>query len=76
MSRIESSGLGVVRGGTFYPMLRRLESAGLVTSSWDAGSAGPARRMVSITPAGIAESRSAIEVLSGLSQGSPGEEKR
>ncbi|WP_432488569.1 PadR family transcriptional regulator [Kineococcus sp. SYSU DK018] len=47
-------GLGVVKGGTLYPLLGRLEDAGDVTSTWREGDAGPGRKWYSITPAGRA----------------------
>lgn len=37
---------------TVYRMLRTLEERGFVTSRWDAGSSGPARRMYQITEEG------------------------
>lgn len=37
---LEEKGL-TVDAGTLYPLLRRLESQGLLTSSWDVGSAKP-----------------------------------
>lgn len=37
--------------GTVYPALRRLETAGLITGSWDTGTPRP-RRTYQLTPAG------------------------
>ena len=37
---------------TVYRLLRSLEDRGLVTSRWDTGSAGPARRLYQITEKG------------------------
>jgi poly-beta-hydroxybutyrate-responsive repressor len=37
---------------TVYRLLRRLEEQGLVTSHWDTGGAGPARRLYEITAPG------------------------
>lgn len=54
-SRLERQGLGAVRGGTLYPLLTRLESAGWVTASWQAGDGGPGRKYFSLTPAGRRE---------------------
>jgi PadR family transcriptional regulator len=39
---------------TIYRNLRQLEKQGLVTSSWDTGEEGPARRVYSLTEAGEA----------------------
>jgi PadR family transcriptional regulator, regulatory protein PadR len=41
-SRLADSGLGVVKGGTLYPLLSRLENAELVTVQWRAGTVGRA----------------------------------
>ena len=38
--------------GGLYRVLRALEEDGLVTSHWDAGAPGPAKRMYELTPAG------------------------
>jgi PadR family transcriptional regulator, regulatory protein PadR len=47
-------GLGLlnVELSNLYRTLRQLESAGLVTSSWEHGADGPARRVYSITDSG------------------------
>ncbi len=39
-------------GGTLYRVLRDLEQQGAVSSSWETGETGPAKRMYKITPAG------------------------
>lgn len=52
--RLEAEGLGVVKGGTLYPVLGRLERAGLVASSWQEGEHGPGRKYYAITPPGRA----------------------
>lgn len=44
-------GIGV-KHGTLYPILRTMESEGLVTSTLVPSTQGPARRCFSITPAG------------------------
>ena len=38
--------------GNLYRLLRGLEAEGLVTSQWDVGAPGPARRIYTLTPAG------------------------
>lgn len=38
--------------GTLYKTLRKIESANLVTSTWQAGRQGPQKRVYSITEAG------------------------
>jgi PadR family transcriptional regulator PadR len=50
--RLQAAGLGVIKGGTLYPILTRLEQDGLVTSRWRAGDAGPGRKYFTITAAG------------------------
>lgn len=50
-----SAGLGVVKGGTLYPVLTRLEEDGLLTSSWREGDGGPGRKFFAVTAAGRAE---------------------
>lgn len=52
--RLQAAGLGVVKGGTLYPVLTRLEQEGLLVSSWRAGEAGPGRKFFTATPAGLA----------------------
>ena len=53
--RLEGAGLGQIKGGTLYPLLTRLETAGLLVSSWQAGDAGPGRKVFEITDQGRAE---------------------
>ena len=50
--RLADAGLGAVKGGTLYPILTRLETDGLVTSSWEAGDGGPGRKFFALTDAG------------------------
>ncbi len=45
-------GLGEVKGGTLYPLLGRLEAAGLVETQWRAGEQGPGRKYFSLTALG------------------------
>lgn len=52
--RLQAGGLGVVKGGTLYPVLNRLEAEGLLTSSWREGVGGPGRKFFALTPAGRA----------------------
>jgi PadR family transcriptional regulator len=50
--RLEKAGLGRLRGGTLYPLLGRLEEAGLVVTRWQPGEQGPSRKYYGLTPAG------------------------
>ncbi|MEV6910941.1 PadR family transcriptional regulator [Amycolatopsis sp. NPDC051071] len=49
---LDAAGLGPIQGGTLYPVLLRLQRFGLVTASWQDGTAGPARKYYRITAAG------------------------
>ena len=50
--RISEGGLGIVKGGTLYPLLTRLEQGGEITASWRDGDGGPGRKYYAITPVG------------------------
>ena len=50
--RLQAAGLGVVKGGTLYPVLARLQQDGLLIASWQAGDGGPGRKFVAVTSAG------------------------
>ncbi|WP_020575884.1 PadR family transcriptional regulator [Actinopolymorpha alba] len=50
---LDSAGLGQIRGGTLYPVLNRLEEAGLVAAEFRASERGPGRRYYSLTPRGL-----------------------
>jgi PadR family transcriptional regulator, regulatory protein PadR len=45
-------GLGLVDPATVYRTLRQLEQEHMITSNWDAGAAGPARRVYTLSQAG------------------------
>lgn len=49
---LERAGLGRVKGGTLYPLLARLEAAGLVTGEWRPGRQGQGRRYYALTRGG------------------------
>lgn len=46
---LERAGLGLVKGGTLYPLLARLEAAGLVTGEWRPGRQGQGRKYYTLT---------------------------
>ena len=48
----ELTGEARVDMGNLYRVLRALEEDGLVSSTWDAGEPGPAKRTYALTPAG------------------------
>ena len=49
---LAEAGLGVIKGGTLYPVLNRLEAEGLVTVSWRPSGRGPDRKYYTISDAG------------------------
>ena len=53
--RLAEAGLGVVKGGTLYPLLTRLEREKLVEATWRAGDGGPGRKFFELTGEGRAE---------------------
>jgi PadR family transcriptional regulator, regulatory protein PadR len=52
---LQAAGLGTVKGGTLYPLLNRLEQAGLVDVEWRPGEAGPGRKYYTLTALGRSE---------------------
>nr|BBH87478.1 transcriptional regulator [Thermosporothrix sp. COM3] len=50
--RLEQAGLEHIKGGTLYPLLARLEEAGLITSWWTPGEQGPGRKYYTLTQQG------------------------
>jgi PadR family transcriptional regulator PadR len=54
MERTLQLGFEAMNPGTLYRTLRKMEQEGLCDSEWETASAGPARRMYSITNAGEA----------------------
>lgn len=70
--RLKAAGLGAIKGGTLYPILARLESDELITSTWRGGDTGPGRRYVAISDAGreyLAEHSARWRQLSRLAEG-------
>lgn len=49
---LAESGLGQIKGGTLYPVLNRLEEAGLVTAEFRVTERGPGRRYYQLTDQG------------------------
>ncbi len=54
MERLVELGFETMNPGTLYRTLRKMEQDGLCSSEWQTASEGPARRMYSITDAGVA----------------------
>jgi PadR family transcriptional regulator PadR len=51
---LAGAGLGQIRGGTLYPVLNRLEEAGLVAAEFRVSERGPGRRYYHLTDQGRA----------------------
>ncbi|WP_150462686.1 PadR family transcriptional regulator [Nesterenkonia ebinurensis] len=51
-ARLAASGLGTVKGGTLYPMLKRFEASGRVDIEWRPGEGGPGRKYYVLTEDG------------------------
>ena len=51
-ARLTDAGFADVKGSTLYPLLKRLEGAGLVDIEWRPGEAGPGRKFYLINTAG------------------------
>jgi len=51
-SRLDEAGLARVKGGTLYPLLARLQAAGLVDARWEPGEHGPSRKYYALTDGG------------------------
>ncbi len=52
MEKMATFGLAAMNPGTVYRTLRQMEKDGIISSTWDTSTAGPARRVYSITDAG------------------------
>ena len=50
--RLTDGGFGVIKGGTLYPLLTRLEASGDVTTHWSAGEGGPGRKYFELSVSG------------------------
>lgn len=53
-AQLAAAGLGQVKGGTLYPLLKRFEDAGRVQIEWRAGDGGPGRKYYMLTDDGHA----------------------
>ncbi|NYE38971.1 PadR family transcriptional regulator PadR [Nocardioides cavernae] len=49
---LDGHGFGLLKGGSLYPVLGRLEEAGDVEASWVEGQGGPGRREYALTTVG------------------------
>ena len=55
LEHLRSYGFERTKGGTLYPLLRRLEEQGLVDHAWEHDSSGPGRKVFSLTLLGRQE---------------------
>lgn len=53
-ARLAEGGLGTVKGGTLYPLLKRFETSGRVEIEWRPGEGGPGRKYYVLTDEGRA----------------------
>jgi len=53
MERATAFGFEAMNPGTLYRTLRQMEKEGIVESTWETSKGGPARRMYTITDAGM-----------------------
>lgn len=68
MERSWEFGLADLNSPTAYRSLRQMEKEGVIESGWETSRAGPARRVYSITDAGIDYLRSWAEFLRSYQQ--------
>jgi PadR family transcriptional regulator, regulatory protein PadR len=52
---LRDNGFPRTKGGTLYPLLRRLEDQSLVDHRWEHDETGPGRKVFSLTPLGAEE---------------------
>lgn len=52
IATLADAGFGTIKGGTLYPLLNRFENAGLITTEWRPGEAGPGRKFFALTDTG------------------------
>ncbi len=77
--RLAAHGFGLLKGGSLYPVLIRLEEAGSVEALWVEGTGGPGKREYHLTPAGrarlheeLAQWRELADTLSEMADGDAG----
>ncbi|NLU75489.1 PadR family transcriptional regulator [Streptomyces sp. HNM0575] len=64
--RLDEAGLGRIKGGTLYPVLNRMEEAGLVRADFRAAERGPGRRYYRLTEEGRVGLKSQSEAWLGF----------
>lgn len=68
IERLDGMGVPGVEPGHAYRVLRDLERAGLLISSWEPSGAGPARRRYEPTPEGVLELEGWVRRLTDFSR--------
>lgn len=65
---LQQRGFGLLRGGSLYPVLARLETDGHVRASWVEGSGGPGRKDYTLTTLGRAHLAESLAAWHGLTE--------
>ena len=65
---LRQQGFTRIKGGTLYPLLKRLEDQGLVEHTWQHDQAGPGRKQYTITQQGVDELERAATAWRRMSQ--------
>lgn len=68
VEQLNRAGFPRLKGGTLYPLLRRLEQQGLVTSQWQHDSSGPGRKVFTVTETGARNLTTAIHAWHHMGQ--------
>lgn len=63
---LQERGFGLLRGGSLYPVLARLESDGHVRAAWVEGASGPGRKDYTLTAGGRAHLTEGLAAWRGL----------
>ena len=69
VQRLEEAGFADLNKGSVYRALRQMEQVGLVCSAWDTSADGPARRMYTVTQAGLTFLKDWLAVIDAHRQG-------
>lgn len=57
---LRSAGVGDLADASLYPVLKKLEAQGFVTSDWDTTGGGPARKVYTATSTGVEHLRADV----------------
>lgn len=74
--RLSENEFGEFKGGTIYPLLKRLEEAELVSATWDISGTGPTRKVYELSQSGqeivdkeINNTERLLDAIKALSEG-------